>query len=392
MSAPEFELADIFRRHGPSFLESHPPSAAQRRVMRAIQQCRTAELGGHVDQCDSCGHKRISYNSCRNRHCPKCQSLERARWLDQRQSELLSVHYFHVVFTVPSELAGLLLQNRKVGYNILFRATAETLLRIAADPKHLGARIGFLAILHTWGQTLLHHPHIHCVIPGGGISPDNTQWISCSNRFFLPVRVLSRLFRRLFLDYLNDAFKAGRLEFHGTLAHLSDPAIFARLLAKSRRKKWVVYAKRPFGGPPQVLAYLGRYTHRVAISNRRLLSLETAKVAFTWKDYRIGNANRTMSLDATEFIRRFLLHVLPSGFVRIRYYGFLSNANRRQNLDLCRRLIAVANESLAQQSPLIQQPPPDQYLRTEYDHLTARSPDICPLCHHGRMLILDVLK
>jgi Putative transposase/Transposase zinc-binding domain len=394
MSAPKLELADILRRHGQSFLENQSASAAQRRAVRAILQCRSAELGGHVDQCDSCGHKRISYNSCRNRHCPKCRSLEKARWLDQRQSELLPVHYFHVVFTIPRQLSDLVLQNKKVAYNILFRSTAETLLRIAADPKHLGAKIGFLAILHTWGQNVLHHPHIHCVIPGGGISLDNSRWVACRQRFFLPVRVLSRLFQGLFLHYLDQAFKRGQLEFHGSLAHLSDSAEFTRLLSSCRRLKWVVYAKRPFGSPAQVLGYLGRYTHRVAISNHRLLGLEDGKVSFTWKDYRNGNAQQVMHLDAQEFIRRFLLHILPSGLVRIRYYGFLSNSHRREKLAICRDLIGTAKpqEPLSPQTPTLQLLSTPQDWKTKYEQLTGHSLSLCPLCRTGRMLTVELLQ
>ncbi|MEK6289153.1 MAG: IS91 family transposase [Acidobacteriota bacterium] len=392
MPRPRLEVADVFGRHGASFLEAYPASRTQRRTMRAIQQCRTATLGGHLDQCDSCGHIRPSYNSCRNRHCPKCQSLERDRWLAERQTELLPVHYFHVVFTVPDHIASIALQNKRVVYNILFRAAAETLRRIAADPKHLGAQIGFLAVLHTWGQTLLHHPHIHCVIPGGGISLDGSRWIGCRPKFFLPVKVLSRLFRGLFLHYLKLAFDKDQLSFHGQLAHLSDNSAFARLLGLCRNNKWHVYAKRPFGGPAQVLNYLGRYTHRVAISNNRLLSLQDGKVAFSWKDYRTGNANRTMTLAACEFIRRFLLHVLPDGFVRIRHYGLLSNCHRNEKLALCRQLIAESQPV----EDLSAEPVPTERLagdwKKRYELLTGESLEMCPLCHNGRMLRVQLLE
>ena len=315
---PPLEVADIFRRHGSGFRLTHPLSPEQRRVMRAIEVCRTSVLGGHVDQCDACSYQRVSYNSCRNRHCPKCQSLAKARWLEARMADLLPVEYFHVVFTLPEQLASLALQNKRVVYNILFATAAETLRTIAADPKHLGAEIGFLSVLHTWGQTLRHHPHLHCVVPGGGLSPDGLRWVSCRQGFFLPVNVLARLFRRLFLAALAQAFENGKLTFHGTSACLAESHTFHRLLASLRAREWWVYAKPPFGGPEQVLAYLGRYTHRVAISNHRLLKLENGQVTFRWKDYARGNQQRSMTLKTNEFIRRFLLHVLPRGFQRLR--------------------------------------------------------------------------
>ncbi|MGA8311047.1 MAG: IS91 family transposase, partial [Terriglobales bacterium] len=343
MERPKLEVADVFRRYGSAYRQQHAGSLSrgQRRVMSAIELCRTAALGGHLEQCDSCGHQRPAYHSCRNRHCPKCQSLARAKWLQDRQAELLPVEYFHVVFTVPEEIAALAYQNKKVIYSILFRATAETLRTIAADPKHLGAEIGFLAILHSWGQNLLFHPHLHCVVPGGGIAPDGKHWIACRPRFFLPVRVLSARFRRLFLEHLQAAFDTGQLQFFSSLEHLRDPKAFLQYLAPLRKKKWVVYAKPPFGGPQQVLNYLGRYTHRVAISNNRLLSIDDGKVAFRWKDYRHHDQQKTMTLDAEEFIRRFLLHVLPDGFQRIRHYGFLGHRYRQAKLALCRQLLGV---------------------------------------------------
>ncbi|MCX7249873.1 MAG: IS91 family transposase, partial [Burkholderiales bacterium] len=306
------EVADIFRQVGPFYREDHVTalSCGQRRVMNAIEQCRTAALGGHVEQCDSCGHQRIAFNSCRNRHCPKCQSLLRAQWLEDRQTELLPVEYFHVVFTVPQEIAAVAYQNKALVYDILFRATAETLRTIAGDPKHLGAEIGFIAILHTWGQNLLHHPHLHCVVPGGGIGPNGERWVSCRPGFFLPVRVLSRLFRRLFLAQLQLAFDQDELQFFNSLEALSSRVAFAKHLAPASRAEWVVYAKPPFGGPKQVLEYLGRYTHRVAISNNRLREFSDGAVTFAWKDYRHESRTKTMRLDAHEFIRRFLLHVL----------------------------------------------------------------------------------
>src|SRR5712671_479236 len=353
------EVADVFRRYGGAYRQQHGASlsTAQRRVMTAIERCRTAALGGHVEQCDACGHQRICYNSCRNSHCPKCQSLASAEWLEDRRSELLTTPYFHVVFTVPQEIAVIAHCNKGPVYNILFHAAAETLQRIAADPKHLGAELGFFAVLHTWGQTLLHHPHLHCVVAGGGLSADGSRWISCRRNFFLPVRVLARLFRRLFLEYLEKAFDADKLSFFGALAPFRDRRVLLRHLRPVRKSKWVVYAKPPFAGPEQVLAYVARYTHRVAISNDRLLDIDEGKVRFHWKDYRNGNRQKTMALAADEFIRRFLLHVLPEGFQRIRYYGFLANRYRERKLARCRQLLAV---------PQPQPQPPDDHATRDY--------------------------
>jgi hypothetical protein len=343
--AAVLEVADVFRHHGEAFRQARAGhlGRVERRVMGAITACRTATLGGHVEQCDDCGARRIAYNSCCNRHCPKCQGLARAEWLARRQAELLPVPYFHVVFTLPMLAGEIAFQNKATVYAILFRAVAETLTTIAADPKHLGAQIGVTAVLHTWGQTLQHHPHIHCVVPGGGPSLDGTRWIACRPGFFLPVRVLSRLFRKLFLQNLQDAFDAGELRFFGNLAGLAEPTAFATELGQLRRVEWVVYAKPPFGGPEQVLAYLGRYTHRVAIANSRLVSLSDGMVRFAWKDYRQDSKTKVMTLDASEFIRRFLLHALPDGFHRIRYYGFLANGRRGDNVAFCRRLLAAAD-------------------------------------------------
>jgi Putative transposase/Transposase zinc-binding domain len=336
------EVADIFRRHGAAFRQAHAGhlGRTERRVMGAITACRTAALGGHVERCDDCGTTRIAYNSCRNRHCPKCQGLARLQWLAARQAELLPVPYFHVVFTLPAPAGEIAFQNKAAVYAILFRAAAETLVTIAADPKHLGAQIGVTAVLHTWGQTLQHHPHVHCIVPGGGPSLDGTRWIACRPGFFLPVRVLSRLFRRLFLQHLQTAFDAGTLRFFGDLDCLAEPTAFTSRLDQLRRIEWVVYAKPPFGGPTQVLAYLGRYTHRVAIANSRLASLSDGRVSFSWKDYRQDGKTKVMTLDADEFIRRFLLHALPDGFHRIRYYGFLANGGRGDNILFCRNLLA----------------------------------------------------
>jgi hypothetical protein len=337
------EVADILRRHGDAYRQAHDGhlGRVERRVMSAIELCRTAQLGGHCEYCASCGLVRIAYNSCRNRHCPKCQGQARADWLAARQAELLPVPYFHVVFTLPAPVAEIAFQNKARVYAILFKAAAETLRTIAADPKHLGAEVGLVAVLHTWGQNLHHHPHVHCVVPGGGPSLDGTRWIACRPGFFLPVRVLSRLFRRLFLENLRGAFEAGELRFFGGLVDLAAPASFARRLAELRSVEWVVYAKPPFGSPEQVLAYLGRYTHRVAIANSRLVSLTVGRVGFRWKDYRHHGKSKVMTLDADEFIRRFLLHTLPDGFHRIRHYGFLANGHRAEKLALCRELLAV---------------------------------------------------
>jgi hypothetical protein len=382
---PALELADIFRQHGSDFRLTHPLSPEQRRVMRAIEVCRTSVLGGHVDQCDACSYQRVSYNSCRNRHCPKCQSLAKARWLDARLADLLAVEYFHVVFTLPEQLASLALQNKRVVYNILFTTAAETLRTIAADPKHLGAEIGFLSVLHTWGQTLRHHPHLHCVVPGGGLSLDRSRWRSCRKGFFLSVNVLARLFRRLFLEALARAYEKGQLSFHGTIAYLAEPLAFKRLLASLRAREWWVYAKPPFGGPEQVLAYLGRYTHRVAISNHRLLKLENGQVTFRWKDYARGNQPSLMTLSTDEFIRRFLLHVLPRGFQRIRQFGFLANRRRREKLTLCRKLLSGAATH-----PVTNQPLPRDY-QSLYETLTGQSLKQCPACRAGTMKLTELL-
>jgi len=388
MERPKLEVADVFRRYGDAYRAQQDGSlsTAQRRVMTAIEDCRTAALGGHVEQCDHCDHHRICYNSCRNRHCPKCQSLARAEWIEDRHAELLNTEYFHVVFTVPEAIAAIAYQNKARVYGILFRATADTLRIIAADPTHLGAEIGFFAVLHTWGQNLLHHPHLHCVVPGGGLSADGARWIACRPGFFLPVRVLSRLFRRLFLEYLDKAFHAGKLCFSASLAALRDRQAFAEYLAPARTTEWVVYAKPPFGGPRQVLDYVGRYTHRVAISNHRLLTINDGQVRFRWKDYRDGDQQKTMTLAADEFIRRFLLHVLPVGFHRMRYYGFLGNRYRHEKLARCRQLLGMAPPAV----PPAESTPPKDY-RDRYEDLTGCSLRACPLCHQGRMRVIELL-
>jgi len=374
---PALEVADIFRRHGNVFRATQGDRLAhgQRRVMAAIESCRTATLGGHVERCQDCGETRIAYNSCRNRHCPKCQRLARLQWLADRRADLLPVAYFHVVFTVPEAIAAIALQNKAVAYDILFKAAADTVRLVAADPQHLGAETGMIAILHTWGQTLTHHPHIHCLVPGGGLASDG-RWIGCRPGFFLPVRVLSRLYRRLFLERLQMAFDTGDLNFFGSLARLIEPHAFAEHLKLVRRINWVVFAKRPFAGPQTVLDYLGRYTHRIAIANSRLLACENGQICFRWKDYRAGNKSKVMTLNANEFIRRFLLHVLPAGFRRIRHFGFLANACRAGKLPAIRAALQAPDPV-----PIVE---PSDY-RERYAIFTGRRIDLCPVCG-GRMV------
>lgn len=365
------ELANVFRRHGQAYLERGGVPHEHRRVMRDIALCRTAALGGHLEQCAQCGREHPVYNPCSNRHCPKCGSRARADWLQARKAELIDAPYFHVVFTLPDRIAAIALQNKRTVYAILFRAASETLLQIAADSKHLGARIGFFAVLHTWGQNLLHHPHLHCVVPGGGLSPGGSRWIPCRPGFFLPVRVLSRRFRNLFLQYLGEAFDAGKLHFAGSIEQLADRGEWIKHIDPLRSEEWVVYAKPPFAGPERVLEYAGRYTHRVAISNHRIREVGNQTVSFQWRDYRDDNREKIMTLDAGEFIRRFLLHVLPGGFQRIRHFGFLANRNRRHNLELIRRLLAMP-ESI----------PPE----SSAAGVGADAPRRCPFCRKGTMI------
>lgn len=380
MREHRLEVADVFRTYEKEFFAKwgYAIGAHQRKAFEAIRDCRTAALGGHVEyveQCDMCGHRAISYNSCRDRHCPKCQAPARAKWLAEREAELLPVPYFHVVFTLPQRIGALALQNPREIYRLLFRAVSEALLSIAADPRHLGATIGVLAVLHTWGQSLHLHPHVHCVVPGGGISPDGGRWINCKKKsFFLPVRVLSARFRNPFLKYLKASFRAGRLKFYGEMAELAKPAAFEALCRQGRRIKWVVFAKPPFGGPERVLKYLARYTHRVAISNQRLLSMEDGRVSFEYKDYANGNQIKVMTLEATEFIRRFLLHILPRGFVRIRQFGFLANRTRRKKLALCRCFL----NAIAPATP-----------RPKLENSEGRR---CPVCKAGHMVVVDVVR
>jgi hypothetical protein len=344
MSRPTLEVADILRASGGSFLDRHGSHLASqhRKVMDAIVRCRTPALGGHRDRCSGCGHQAISYNSCRNRHCPKCQGNARARWLAARSGELLPVPYFHIVFTLPHELSALVLQNKRLLYNLLFRTSAATLLEVARDPKHLGADIGLLSVLHTWGQNLQHHPHVHCVVPGGGLALDGSSWVPTSSRFLLPVRVLSRVFRGKFTVELKQLLLQDKLQFHGSLQELAAPERFQRFLKQLFSKDWVVYAKPPFGGPDHVLNYLARYTHRVAISNHRLVSFKDDRVSFRWKDYAAGSQQKIMTVSADEFLRRFLIHVLPKGLVRIRHFGLFANRKRSASLLRCRLLLKVA--------------------------------------------------
>jgi hypothetical protein len=384
MNRPTLDVGDIFRKYTPAFLDRYDGvlSTDQRRVLKDLALCRTAALGGHVEECDQCGQQRIAYNSCRNRHCPKCQAMARARWLADRAKELLPVEYFHVVFTLPDDLAPIGLQNPRVVYNLLFQATAQTLLQLAADPKHLGADIGFLAVLHTWGQNLHLHPHLHCVVPGGGLAADGSRWLSCRPGFFLPVRVLSRLFRGKFLASFEEAFQRQQLRFHGRIQELAEAQAFAKLLDELRAREWVVYAKAPFGGPEQVLKYLARYTHRVAISNHRLLKVEDDKVFFRYKDYADDDAQKIMALDAVEFIRRFLQHVVPSGFVRIRHFGFLGNRIRTEKLKLCRQLLDSGNTPASTPAPS-----GEATADTAVEPLVERHR--CPYCGNGRMIIVE---
>lgn len=374
---PRLEVADIFRRHGDAFRAAQGSrlSHEQRKVMAAVEACRTSALGGHVERCEDCGETRVAYNSCRNRHCPKCQGLARLQWLADRQAELLPVPYFHVVFTMPAPVAAIALQNKALVYDILFKAAAETIRVIAADPKHLGAETGMIAILHTWGQTLTHHPHIHCIVPGGGLGADG-RWIACKPNFFLPVHVLSRCYRRLFLERLRTAVEAGGAVFSGELAPLRDPSGFARYLEPLAKIPWVVFAKRPFAGPSQILDYLGRYTHRVAIANGRLLDCRDGRVSFRWKDYRAQNKSKAMTLDVNEFMRRFLTHVLPKGFRRIRHFGFLANSCCSEKLDRIRAAFDIPDPE-----PRVK---PKDY-RERYAMLTGQRLDICPCCG-GRMI------
>jgi hypothetical protein len=375
MTAHRLEVADVFHAHENEFLQrwGYVVSDQQRKVLRDIGRCRTAALGTHLERCDRCNYETVAYDSCRNRHCPKCQSSARDRWLMKQAASLLPVPYAHVVFTVPEQLAPLALRNQRLFYNLLFRAASETLLEIAADPRHLGARIGVLAVLHTWAQSLRHHPHLHCLVPAGGMALDNSRWVATRRGFFLPVHVLSRMFRGKLLAFLKQSYQRKQLCFSGTLTELSTSRAFHSLLHTLRRREWVVYSKPPFGGPEHVLKYLARYTHRVAISNGRLLSLDNGQVRFRWRDSRHNNRSSVMTLDAVEFIRRFLLHVLPSGFVKIRHFGLLANRSRRQALALCRLHLNVTTPDI---SALLTEPQKSALSRS------------CPQCKCGTLHVV----
>jgi Putative transposase/Transposase zinc-binding domain len=376
------QVADIFRQHGEAWRVANRGhvSAGQLRVMGAIEACRTAKLGGHVERCADCQHTRIAYNSCRNRHCPQCQWHAAQKWLEARQAELLPVPYFHVVFTLPAEIAALAYQNKAKLYGLLFAAAAEALTTIAADPRHLGAEIGLTAVLHSWGQAMDHHPHIHCIVPGGGLAAGDKCWVNCRPGFFLPVRVLSRIFRRLYLEGLARLHATRQLQFFGSRAELLDAVTFQNYLAPLQRKDWVVYAKEPFAGPAQVLAYLARYTHRVAIANSRLIAMDVGKVRFRWKDYRQNGKAKAMTLSADEFMRRFLMHTLPDGFHRIRHYGFLANGHRARKVALCRTLLDTAEVNC-------REPASNDKGVAEAAH---HEPPPCPFCG-GRMIVIEVL-
>jgi hypothetical protein len=384
VARPALEVADIFRAHGAAWRAANRGhvSLAQLKVMSAIESCRTAALGGHVARCEDCAHTTIAYNSCRNRHCPKCQGATAREWMEEREAELLPVPYFHIVFTLPSAIGDIAYQNKRAIYDLLFKASAETLLTIAADPKHLGARIAITAVLHTWGSAMTHHPHVHMIVPGGGLSADGKRWIATRPNFFLPVLVLSKLFRRLMLEKLAGAHKAGKLTFFGGHAHLADAKAFAAVLAQLKRTKWFVYAKRPFAGPKAVLAYLARYTHRVAISNSRLIATDAQSVTFKVKDYRVEGPRRytTMTLGAHEFIRRFLIHVLPKGFHRIRHYGLLAGTARDERLLQARELLEAASTATG---------PEDEAAADQATGSALATP--CPCCG-GRMIVIETFE
>jgi len=377
------EVADIFRQHGPAYRESHRLPRQELRVMRAIEVCRTAGLGGHKDQCDHCGHVEISYNSCRNRHCPKCQTLRKEKWIEARREDLLPIEYFHVVFTLPSELNPLVSMNRMVLYDLLFRSASETLTQLAQHPKHLGATVGVIGILHTWGQNLMDHPHVHCIVTGGGLSSDGT-WRPCRRGFFLPIRVMSALFRGKFLGLLKRCFQSDALVFSGSLNHLKQSEDFEQFRRQLYHKKWVVYCKPPFDGVKGVLQYLGRYTHRIAISNNRILNICNGDVSFLWRDYADHNCQKTMTLKADEFIRRFLLHVLPSRYVRIRHFGLLANRKRKKAIALCRKILGDA-QTLTQQNSR------KETWQEQLFRICGVDVTLCPVCRKGRMYMVALL-
>jgi hypothetical protein len=378
------EVADIFRQYGDDYKARYKLSLPMTRAMHAIQYCRTSVMGGHVDQCDDCGYKQISYNSCRNRHCPKCQNLPKERWLEERKKDLLPIPYFHIVFTLPAELRAITLRNKKVLYSILFKASSETLLELAHDPKYLGAQIGFISLLHTWGQNLIDHPHVHCIVTGGGLSREKNRWVNSKKRFFIPVRVMSRLFRGKFLFYLKQARETKKLTYSGQIKPLLKERNFQELMNQLYTKDWVVYCKPPFQSPEHVLTYLGRYTHRVAISNHRIQRVHKGKVTFLWKDYADNNQKKEMTLDALEFIRRFLLHILPQRFVKIRHYGLLSNRNRQTLINKCKALLGQLSSS--------KETPKPEGWKELLLKITGKDVSICPCCNTGKMVEIKRLK
>jgi hypothetical protein len=377
------EVADIFRQYGDDYRVRHKLSLSMIRAMHAIQYCRTSLMGGHVDECDDCGYKKISYNSCRNRHCPKCQNLPKEKWLEERKKDLLPVPYYHIVFTLPAELRALALRNKKVVYTMLFKASSETLIELSEDPKYLGAKIGFISLLHTWGQNLMDHPHVHCIVTGGGLQ--NDLWKGAKNSFFIPVRVMSRLFRGKFLFYLKQAYEQGKLKYEGQIQSLQGEREFQQSLDQLYTKEWIVYCKPPFQSPEHVLNYLGRYTHKVAISNHRILQMDAGKVTFTWRDYSDGNRKKIMTLNAIEFIRRFLLHILPHRFVKIRHYGILSNRNRETKLKQAKTI-------LGRQSAIADSPEEKRTWAELLLNITGKDYTICPCCGLGKMIEKITLK
>jgi len=377
------EVADVFRVHGSAYRQAHEMPLRHLRAMRAVETCRTAALGGHVDACDHCCQVRVSYNSCRNRHCPKCQGLDKERWLEARKRDFLPTHYFHPVFTLPEGMRPVALRNQQPVYSILFRAASESIKELTEDPKYLGAEVGFIAILHTWTQTLMDHPHLHCIVTGGGLCRDGKRWVPCKGEFFLPVKVLSRLFRGKFLAYLKEAYESGKLVFPGKIAHLKGKRAFKSLLKELYKQEWVVYCKPPFRSAEMVMDYLGRYTHRVAISNERLEKLEGGRVTFRYRDRGDNNALKPMTLDASEFIRRFLLHILPEDFMKIRHYGILSNRNRKSKLSRCKTLLGVHGR---------QERPEKEPWQDLLARITGVDPRICPYCGKGNMVLKEVLN
>jgi len=378
------EIADVFNKYGQAYLEKYNPSYEQIKVINAITSCRTSQLGGHVDVCNSCGHLRVSYNSCRNRHCPKCQGLIKEKWIEKRKKDLLPIQYYHIVFTIPDDLNALALRNKKEIYSLLFKASSQTLKELAEDQKHLGANIGFISLLHTWGQNLMDHPHIHCIVTGGGLSLNKKKWVSSKKNFFIPVRVISALFKGKFLYYLKQKYYNDKFTFPGKIKHLEEEVNFQKLLDDLYAKDWVVFSKPSLKNPKFVIDYLGRYTNKIAISNHRIIKMENGKVTFKYRDYSDNNKTKLMTLDVFEFIRRFLLHVLPKRFVRIRYYGILGNRYRKQNLKWCRYLLKVTMKD--------EQTSTNESWQELLFRLTGENPNICPECGQGKMILKQEIR